>query len=91
LPGEIGKVFGIPVVGTNLLRIDYSANASGDSKALLVHRNAAIIGDRRIFTIKTSDEVLLRSDGLLVVASERLAFAPTYSQAIVTINNIRGV
>ena len=84
-------MFGIPVVATNLLRIDYTNSAAGDSHAMLVHRNAAVIGDRRIFTIKTSDEVLLRSDGLLVVASERIAFAPTYDKAIVLINNIRGV
>ena len=73
------------------LRVDTSVSALGDSEALLLHRNSAVIGDRRIFTIKTSDEVLLRSDGLLVVATERLAFAMTYPQAVVKIENIRGV
>ena len=43
---------------------------------------------RRIFTIKTSDEILLRSDQLLVVASERIAFAAQYPDAAVLINNI---
>lgn len=84
LPGEIGKVWGIPVVATNLLTVD----STNKSKALLLNRNAAIIGDRRVFTIKSSDEVLLRSDQLLVVASERIAFNAQYCNAITQIVNI---
>jgi HK97 family phage major capsid protein len=85
LPGEIGKVWGIPVVATNLLRVSATNNTS---EALLLNRNAAVIGDRRVFTIKSSDEVLLRSDQLLIVASERIAFNAQYCQAIVKITNI---
>lgn len=91
LPGEIGKVYGIPVVCTNVLVKDTSNYASGLTQALLVYRNAAVIGDRRQFVIKTSDELLLRSDGLLTVSSERIGFAGSYPDAITTINNIVGV
>ncbi len=84
LPGEIGKVWGIPVVATNLLRTD----STNKSEAILMNRNAAIIGDRRIFTIKSSDEVLIRNDQLLIVASERIAFNTQYCNAIVKITNI---
>ena len=86
LPGEIGKVWGVPVVATNLLPTNLAPGTY--SVALLLNRNAAIIGDRRIFTIKSSDEVLIRSDQLLVVAAERLAFAAQYPDAIVPITNI---
>lgn len=85
LPGEIGKVWGVPVVATNLLR----TSSTGTTQAMIMNRNAAIIGDRRVFTIKSSDEVLIKSDQLLIVASERLAFAAQYCQAIVTIDNIK--
>jgi len=84
LPGEVGKVWGIPVVATNLLAVD----SDNKSEALLMNRNAAIIGDRRIFNIKSSDEVLLRSDQLLIVASERIAFNAQYCNAVVKITNI---
>ena len=84
LPGEVGKVWGVPVIATNLLKI----GTSNKSEAVMMNRNAAIIGDRRVFTIKSSDEVLLRTDQLLVVASERIAFSAQYCQAIVKITNI---
>jgi len=84
LPGEIGKVWGVPVVATNLLEV----GADNSSEALLVNKNAAVIGDRRIFTIKSSDEVLLRTDQLLIVASERLAFQAQYCESVVKITNI---
>jgi len=87
LPGEIGKVWGVPVVATNLLPTNLGM-AGNESVALMINRNAAIIGDRRMFTIKSSDEVLIRSDQLLVVASERLAFAAQYPDAAVLIENI---
>jgi len=80
------KVWGVPVVATNLLGID----SDNKSEALLLNKNAAVIGDRRIFTIKSSDEVLLRTDQLLIVASERLAFQAQYCDAIVKITNIAG-
>ncbi len=54
----------------------------------MINRNAAIIGDRRIFVIKSSDEVLIRSDQLLIVASERIAFQAQYSEAVNKIINI---
>lgn len=82
LPGEIGKVYGIPVVATNLLA------GTGSSTALLANRNAAIIGDRRTFTIKTSNEVLIQSDALLLVASERISFKAAYSDAMVKMTGI---
>lgn len=87
LPGEVGKVWGVPVVATLLLREDYG-QTQDQSEALILNRNAAVIGDRRVFTIKSSDEVLLRTDQLLIVASERLAFKCQYNDAVVKLINI---
>lgn len=61
----------VPVVATNLLPTNLGM-ATNQSIALMLNRNAAVIGDRRIFSIKSSDEVLIRSDQLLIVASERI-------------------
>lgn len=83
LPGEIGKVWGVPVVSSNLMDV-----TTGTTSALVLNRNAAVIGDRRIFTLKSSDEVLLRSDQLLIVASERISFGAQYAEAIASIINI---
>ena len=70
------KVWGVPVVSSLLLLETYTTDEASAvngtySNALMLNRNAAIIGDRRIFTIKVSDEVLVRTDQLLIVASER--------------------
>jgi hypothetical protein len=88
LPGEVGKVYGIPVVATNLLG-KYSPGAVSATTALLINRNAAIIGDRRIFNIKSGSEVLMASDQLLITASERIGFASQYCNAVVRIINIK--
>jgi len=93
LPGEIGKVWGVPVIATLLLLETYttdeaSAVSGTYSNALILNRNAGIIGDRRIFTIKSSDELLIQTDQLLMVASERLAFKAQYTDAIVKVSNI---
>jgi hypothetical protein len=98
LPGEVGRVWGVPVVATNLLdnlggdavlqHATPSADPQPDTTMLLVNRNAAVIGDRRVFVIKSSDEVLLRSDQILIVGSERIAFQAQYPEAIATAENI---
>ena len=100
LPGEVGRVWGVPVVATNLLDsrggdgvLQLSTPVTPDSdqpptSCLLVNRNAAVIGDRRVFVIKSSDEVLLRSDQILIVGSERIAFQSQYSQAVAIATDI---
>lgn len=110
LPGEVGRVWGVPVVATNLLDRgggagilqlatpvpDYDITTATPSSVsglestsmLLLNRNAAVIGDRRVFVLKSSDEVLLRSDQILIVASERISFAPQYAEAIATATDI---
>jgi len=104
LPGEVGRVWGVPVVATNLLD---STGGAGElqhatplpalvggtpndpyTQALLVNRNAAVIGDRRVFVIKSSDEVLLRSDQILIVGSERISFQAQYPEALATATDI---
>jgi hypothetical protein len=97
LPGEVGRVWGVPVVATNLLdstggaeTFQHATPVQSDptTQMLLVNRNAAVIGDRRVFVIKSSDEVLLRSDQILIVGSERIAFQAQYSEAVAIANNI---
>jgi len=87
LPREIGKVWGIPVVSTTVLTKTAAVSGS-NTEALLVNKSAAIIGDRRMFEIQASNEVLMAQDQVLIVASERLAFAGSYNDAIVKIQNI---
>ena len=84
LPREIGKLWGIPVIATTVMTV----SGSGATEALLINKSAAVIGDRRLFEIKASNEILMAVDQTLVVASERLAFAPTYEDAIVKISNL---
>lgn len=87
LPREIGKIWGIPVIATT--QLNAGAAGSGDAtEALLVNKSAAVIGDRRVFEIRSGGEVLMANDQILVVASERLAFAATYEDAIVKISNL---
>lgn len=99
LPGEVGRVWGVPVVATNLLDEDGGdgvlelSTPTSDvnqpvTSMLLVNRNAAVIGDRRVFVIKSSDELLIRSDQILIVSSERIAFQAQYSQAIAIADDI---
>jgi hypothetical protein len=97
LPGEVGRVWGVPVVATNLLDMTGGAGTpplatpvdpDPETKALILNRNAAVIGDRRIFVIKSSDEVLIRSDQILIVGSERISFQGQYPEAIATAENI---
>ena len=95
LTGEIGKIYGVPVVATSLLPENLNANGVYDnattdrSCALLIHRNAYIIGDRRKFQIRTSDEIRMDYDQILLVASERIAGQVVYAPSICLIKNIK--
>lgn len=87
LPREVGKLWGVPVVATTLLNVG-TAGSGDTTEALLVNKSAAIIGDRRQFEIKAGNEVLMANDQTLILSSERLAFASTYSDAIVKISGL---
>lgn len=87
LPREVGKLWGIPVIATTLLNAG-SATTGDSTEALLVNKSAAVIGDRRQFEIKAGNEILMATDQTLIVASERIAFAATYEEAIVKITGL---
>lgn len=91
--GEIGRLYGIPVIPTTLMPQNLSGVVNGQpvnnlSEAVLCHRRSVVLGDRRKFMIRTSAEVLIASDQLLVVPSERVAISPQYADAIVKIVRI---
>lgn len=95
LTGEIGKIFGVKVVATSLLPENLNANGVYDgvttdrTSAVMIHRNAYVLGDRRKFQIRSSDEVLMANDQILVVASERIAGTEAYADAMVVAKNIK--
>jgi hypothetical protein len=110
LTGEIGKVYGISTVATNLISTymgstytadGINANYQGEhkdslttnntvrkSEAFVVNRNALLIGDRRLFTLKASDIPFMLADQLLLVATERIAMAAQFRKAVCKIENI---
>jgi len=103
LTGEIGKVYGISTVATNLIPTSMGTTWVGTtpgpdtvdvagtlSEAFVVNRNALLIGDRRLFTLKASDIPFMLADQLLLVATERIALAAQFRRAVVKIDNIAG-
>lgn len=91
--GEIGRIFGVPVVPTTLLPTNLSATIGGDtvenlSEIVIAHKKSVYLGDRRKFQIKSSEHVLMTSDQFLLVPSERVAMASAYPDAIVKVTNI---
>jgi hypothetical protein len=102
LTGEIGRVYGIPTIATNLVPLTMGTTyttvalpgpdtvnvAATKSEAFVVNRNAILLGDRRLFTLKASDIPFILADQLLLVATERIAMASQYRKAICKIENI---
>lgn len=83
LTGEMGKIFGIPIVPSAFVREDLNASGVYDGTTknttigLIVYRPGFIIGKRREATIRSAREV--QTDQTIIVATTRLAFATPWN------------
>lgn len=84
LTGQVGSVYGIPVFVSQ----GFEAPAQGDNnvsqKAILAHRDAVMIGDRRRLTLATVDHPA--DEYMELVGSERLDMKIPFTDAVVVMN-----
>lgn len=77
LTGEAAKVLGMPMIPTEYMRADlnasgvYDASTTNLTGAILVNVGSWRLGERRIITVKSSDQLYIESDQFVVVASWR--------------------
>ena len=87
LTGELGKMFGIPVVPSDYIREDLNATGIYDgvteTKTILpiVHRQSWKWGNYKEIVVRSSDELYMESDVLVVVTRERLDFQDMFAFA----------
>jgi HK97 family phage major capsid protein len=80
LTGELGRLFGIPVIVSEYIRENLNGSAIYDgsmvnrSIMLLVNRTQFIRGDRRSLKIETARQI--QTDQTLLVSTTRKSFAP---------------
>jgi hypothetical protein len=80
LSGELGRIWGIPIVASDVIRTDLDATgvrpASPGTKtiALIVHRQAFIHGIRRNTTVQVLTELYAESDQDAVLVTTRQGF-----------------
>tara|TARA_R110001592_G_scaffold210521_3_gene462142 strand:+ start:48504 stop:49565 length:1062 start_codon:yes stop_codon:yes gene_type:complete len=96
LSGEIGRVYGIRVFGTNALRTDLNATGLYDGVtvdrtiALLFNVRSPLIGNptqaNRRFSIGFHDEP--RLDRFVLIPREDLSFGIRYTEALATVVNV---
>lgn len=82
IKGELGKIFGIPIVVSSYIREDLNANGVFDNQtknrtvAFLVYRPGFVYGKRRDITVETKTDPEQQVNKLIV--STRLDFKPLY-------------
>lgn len=82
IKGELGKIFGIPIVVSSYIREDLNANGvyDGTTKnrtvAFLVYKPGFVYGKRRDITVETKNDPEAQVNKLVV--STRLDFKPLY-------------
>jgi len=83
--GELGKVFGMPIIVSEKMRQNLNATAVYDGTTttktivLCIYKPGFMIGNRRGLTLKTADEIT--TDQTVLVATQRLAFSNIYAAA----------
>jgi hypothetical protein len=81
--GELGRVYGIPVVISEYVREDLNAVGLYDGSdvtrtvMILVNRKGYAIGDRRTLKVKVAESV--QTDQQILVCTMRKAFSPIYA------------
>lgn len=83
LSGELGKVYGVPIIVSEYVRENLNATGVYDgttttkTEVLLVYRPGIILGDRRMLKVKTAEDI--NTDQTVLVATTRKACASVYS------------
>jgi HK97 family phage major capsid protein len=85
LTGELARIYGIPIIVSEHMRETLNATGVYDGSTttktilLIVYKPGFLIGNRRMLTIKSAEDIT--TDQTVLVATQRLAFAPIYSAA----------
>jgi hypothetical protein len=85
LSGELGRIWGIPIIASDFIRTDLDATgvraaAAGVlTIALVVHRRAFMRGIRRNTTVQVLTELYAESDQDAVLVTTRQAFGPRWA------------
>jgi HK97 family phage major capsid protein len=85
LSGELGRVYGIPIVVSEYVRADlnatglYDATTTTKTEIILVNKKCMIYGDRRTMKVKVAEQI--QTDQTILVATMRKAFSAVYPPA----------
>lgn len=85
LSGELGRVYGMPIVVSEHMRENlnaagvYDGTTTTKTAVLIVYRPGFLIGNRRGLTIKSAEDIT--TDQTVLVATQRLAFSNIYPAA----------
>jgi HK97 family phage major capsid protein len=85
--GEVGRVFGSPVILSEFMRENLNASGVYDgttvtkSSLLYLNREGYALGERRALTLNRSDDLYMETDQIMVMSTWRGDFKPWYSQA----------
>lgn len=80
LTGEMGALQGIPVIVSEFVREDLNATGIYDGVTetktivLCIHKPSWMYGTRRELTVRSSDELYMEYDNLVIVATARMDF-----------------
>jgi HK97 family phage major capsid protein len=89
LSGELGRVYGIPIIVSEYVRQDlnatgiYDATTTTKTEIILVNKKCMIYGDRRTMKVKVAEQI--QTDQTILVATMRKAFSAVYPPASNTI------
>lgn len=83
ITGHVGHVYGIPVHVSQGFEAPVAGTTNTSQKAILAHRDAVMIGDRRRLTINTEDHPA--DEYMDIVGSERLDLKVPFPQAVVVL------
>ena len=83
--GELGRVYGIPIIVSEYVRQDlnalgiYDATTKTKTEILLVYKKGMLYGDRRNMKVKVAEQI--QTDQTILVATMRKAFSAIYPPA----------
>ena len=94
--GEMGRVFGSPVVLSEFCGEDLNASGAYDGSTatkgflLYVNRECFALGERRAISVNRSDDLYMETDQIMVMSTWRGDFQPWYPQSYATETDAAG-
>ena len=85
--GEAARVGGVPIIPTTWMPENlnnsgvYDGSTTNQTAAILADRDAFALGERRSIKVRSSDEILMESDQVVVLSTWRGDFEPLYAIA----------